>query len=77
MYSGDENTETSLVKEGISPIRFYTGRDSAAETYTENFITSIQLGYENGHGGINWYEVSTPATGFFKYTIENNKIKYL
>ena len=76
MYSGDENTETSLVKEGISPIRFYTGRDRAEETYKENFITSIQLGYENGYGDVIWYEVSTPATGFFKYTIENNKIKF-
>nr|DAO02891.1 MAG TPA: endosialidase chaperone [Caudoviricetes sp.] len=75
MYSGDENTEASLVEEGISPIRFYTGRDRAEETYKENFITSIQLGYENGYGDVIWYEVSTPATGFFKYTIENNKIK--
>lgn len=76
MYSGDENTETSLAKEGISPIRFYTGRDRAEETYKENFITSIQLGYENGYGDVIWYEVSTPVTGFFKYTIENNKIKF-
>ena len=76
MYSGDENTETSLVKEGMSPIRFYTGRDRVEETYKEDFITSIQLGYENGYGDVNWYEVSTPAAGFFKYTIENNKIKF-
>ena len=75
MYSGDENTEASLVGEGTSPIRFYTGLDNAEGIYKEDFISSVQLGYDNGHGYIDWTDVSTPEAGYFKYTIENNNIK--
>lgn len=71
MYSGDENTEPSLVEEGkSSPIRFYTGLYSSEKIYVKNYITSIQVSVSNS-----WQNpITVPSVGYFSYTIENNEI---
>lgn len=71
MYSGDENTEASLVEEGkSSPIRFYTGLYSSEKIYVKDYITSIQVSVSNS-----WQDpITVPSTGYFSYTIGNNEI---